>query len=884
MITPADQKRAVNNCRVSATSNACFEAGRIHGGKSRCAADVLIFTEGTPVFKYDLNNGDLTDIEAETAGEKIFSESVRRYIQGYEHFYDCSIAVVREPGPKARTVTSSSFFHSEFLQVFSHLSLEMLNNIPEIASGLRKSRHGWVWAEELDDPEIVGKDVYAVSTDLETSTDYLNWEVVRSVLTVFNRIAGIPTWYGNACIEALTHPRRVYYNGTLFTETKRGSLMGDPGTKSVLTLVGLAVTCKVRLLTGTFFKAVNIGDDYVGVGTKQACEESLEAFESFEMKISEDDTFISNELMYFTEELIELPKTRRDTVSTIFKTRDWSRMPYIDAIKGRLLIDAKKNRDDFSYTPAGRLAQLGRDTSYLKEGQYGALFHLASIMQDVCLDTRHYSGFVYFPSELGGAKPIPFGLTDNFIRWVLTHRRGSYIKKYNFIIDQALWESERNTGTRTSRSCLKQFTSNLQRHYDSEHWRIQVPAMVPKQLVGKAVKAIPKYAPAMPKVLGRLAKGHLISQSELVGKIMAQKYMECMITGRELESYESFDLESYEVPFEPDYVERLWFDRFIDIWNQKPALFSQIRSEDFYLREEALEIIGPTYEMHVDVSLYPSTGVGGKIHRSESRMAEDELFAWFMKAHAAYTAGDRIPGLPMAIVDDDGVILNEDSSMYKDYILISADKKLAQQLANRRVYYYSSHHRTYRIHPRDWILTDCAIDAWQPYLPITEDNYIVDQGSFDHCINSYLFDRKIVRVRPAPEEPEVLGSVSQMDPDVAAGYTKAFRYYGSSAVPREYFAMADPNWLGFASECPVGELHPIMEFVSVASTPLKPSEAYSPPRNQRIPYSTGTTSSEFIRDRALVARVNVNLADVLSGPFVPTPISAWDTPMANDLA
>jgi hypothetical protein len=738
--------RCLYSGHVSAASTACYENSRENGGKCALAAAVIAMDTGKQC-KYDLTTGILTKSLCETPGEVIFHKSLERLVNNYKNFYSVKLNCICEPGPKARTTTSSSFYHSNVLQVYSHISLEILRAVPEVRSGISKSRHGWVWSSELNDQWLFEGPRFALSTDLKTATDYFSWKVVRKLLNAFQSVVHLPQWYHETVVNVLTHPRKVMYQGqTFIRQTKRGCLMGDPVTKSVLTLLSLAVSYRCKM-SNRLFKSVGVGDDFVAVSAARATLElALSSFRDFGAVISEDDTYISDSVMYFTEECIEIPKSPADTIQQVMKSRDWSRMIYIDIVKGRLLLDAKKNRDDFSYTPTGRITQLGKDMSYLKDGQYGAIFHFASILQDVLLDLRHFRGFVYFPFDISSTgKMIPFFKKGNLKRWFITHRNGRYCDKYDGFIHLSLDNYRTQVSFADSKSEHVRLQTQFFRHFTSESWILSLPSLLPEGLKGKEITLIPKYRLSWTGIMGRL-KPYLISQTEILAKLCAYIHMHNMIYGEESEDV-SGSIES--IPMDPYDVSEGDINTFIKVWKTSPAYFREYRTEAFYLRSDAEPYLAGSYDLTVplynDSYFYSAFGYGLKDkHFTLNNEMDREtkiLFDWFMKMRDCIATNQTPPEPPAAILSDDELILSLPIKKEDTFrIIVTNDTHLARTFAARRAYYGTDKTVTYRIPARDWLLGRCQPKAFHKCFgfKFDESHMVIDQGSLDHSFATLI--------------------------------------------------------------------------------------------------------------------------------------------------
>jgi len=779
-----DFGRAMHKTHCSVSTTACYEAGVSVGGKAQAVANEVILNNGhieryrkqitffndvrccvivywqfiiamfgllfgkpprlrdpwprKPQTYYDLSTGQDTGriIPYNLTGEIIFHRSISRYKENYRYFYDCNVTIIREPGPKWRAITASSIFHAEFLQPWSHATLELLRAIPEVRSGISKSRHGWELAESLslEDPNadflFDGFELVGLSTDLETATDYMHWDIVSNIIDTLNEIFGFPTWYGNAVKDVLTHPRRLHKDGAIIVEsTIRGCLMGDPGTKTVLTALGLAATYAAKLSNRNII-ARNIGDDYAAVSPDRGLLEGvLDCFTRWEMKISPDDTYMGDHI-FFTEELIKIPLSPHDTIDRIKKSRRWGRSPYIDAVKGRLILDSRKNRDDYSYTPTGRITQLGRDTSYLKKGaDCLSLFHLGMLLQDVCLHTEDYEGFVYFPVNITGeGKPILFGNPANVVRHWATQLNGKYVKNVLRVVREAVgYHDDHGLNARRTQILLHASTGTF-RHSKDEPWRVRFKPVDDENILVHQCASIPRYERHTAGILNRL-RDFIISESEIVGVQAKEQFLAHLIYGDPVENrpFKLVDIEPDEVPAT---VEEL--EKFFKIWMEDPNAFRAIRLERFFHREPVEEYLGDLHPLRVGMKLYPNYTVLRE--RPAGNKMEDHdavaLYEWLKEAYRdpAYS----VP-IPRRNISDDEIILdlNDYMKKFEHFFIVTNDRKLAQELANRR-HQLNKSFRTYRLPCLVWIQARCSWREFKaPEYFHWDDNVEIDMGSYE---------------------------------------------------------------------------------------------------------------------------------------------------------
>jgi len=253
---------AIEKAKISLSDSAEFSVPQRDGGKLEAARRVIAdFPRGVP--RVCLETGKRLEVvvpRSGTQGEFLFSwalgafrAELRKGPDGKFHFpqagpyktgvMDVRIHPVAELG-KYRTITVSTLAHALVLHPLSHVGLEILKDLPSSAAGVSAANQAWELFRRLSGENPAAgflfdeKPKFVVSTDWETATDYCDHLVARRILRRFLWRMGCPSFYGEACCFALTHPRRVHHsvgNEQSWYST-RAVLMGDPMTKVILHL------------------------------------------------------------------------------------------------------------------------------------------------------------------------------------------------------------------------------------------------------------------------------------------------------------------------------------------------------------------------------------------------------------------------------------------------------------------------------------------------------------------------------------------------------------------------------------------------------------------------------------------------------------------------
>jgi hypothetical protein len=243
----------MREAKISLSDSGEFFTPTAQGGKLEAARIVL--QQNPEVAEVNLHTGALTGklLTKENAqmGDRLFHWALGCF-RDRSRCYDrnnmsCRISLVAELG-KYRTITVSSLQHALLLHPLSHVGLKILEVFPSSESGVGAANHAWNFFKRLShgNPSadfIFREDVNTVvySTDWESSTDYCDPYIAGAMLNRLCSKLGVPKWYRETCVFALTAPRQVE---TLDRNqvpievfyTSRGVLMGDPLTKTVLHL------------------------------------------------------------------------------------------------------------------------------------------------------------------------------------------------------------------------------------------------------------------------------------------------------------------------------------------------------------------------------------------------------------------------------------------------------------------------------------------------------------------------------------------------------------------------------------------------------------------------------------------------------------------------
>jgi hypothetical protein len=281
------------------------------------------------------------------------------------------VVPIGEPGGKTRTITVGEAWLNQYLAPFGHAMVGALGEIPQAKAGLSAAAMAYEWCKRLSNLKGVDaepdENKMFLTSDLTQASEYLEHSVTRKLLQGFCAGFGMSGGYVDSAVKLLTSPRVVeyaegnfdyHYTGGL---TKRGSLMGEEGTKGalMLTMVVAEEIAYLKYCSGTatwkeFLKYLQsheskthprhlwrcfaaAGDDHCALGPLDYLRGIKTELSALGAVVSLEKSFISKIGLYFTEEMI-----LRTTQGNFEHDLPFWKVPYtstfhVDAVKIRLL-------------------------------------------------------------------------------------------------------------------------------------------------------------------------------------------------------------------------------------------------------------------------------------------------------------------------------------------------------------------------------------------------------------------------------------------------------------------------------------------------------------------------------------------------------------------
>jgi hypothetical protein len=718
--------------RASMSTSACRESSRKNEGKFGYLKK-LVEQSIVPLPEFPT-----PDVPGGSLGTPLWWRAYRKARNGDTDVFDVNVAGIRENG-KCRVVTSGSFWKDVLLQPFSHVTIEMAKSNPILAQGLSAGRLGWQFIQSIDnlDPDrgeiLFEDDVVSFSFDFEKATDRPSHQSGRAVMTPILTRMGLEPEMVEVILNTWVGDKNLYHDGKYIGKMVRGIPMGDPLTKTNLSLSHPICSLYAKKTIGKRIVTVSTGngDDgnhfVAGPHRIQYCLAFKHAASMLGYDLSEDDTFITEDWATYCEEVYRIPIDRFHTVRNGVRVKDSRISPYLDHPKGRLIIDTKKDRQDYSSDPKGKYTLLGKEMEYVrKDSNRGInfLYSVSSACQDICLGLRDRFEPLSLPREIFGVGKPPSNWSVG--SWVNQLR--NYRKWPRWVTIEVMKEliGERVPHFTTLRGVMRE-----SQHFAGEGI-IEVKALKDDDPLKKyrIIKA-DEWKKIPPGVLERLTNsGRLVRESKLSGYYLFHQRMMGMLS-EQVDLFETIKSMSHDVKdVDDDEISRV-VTIFRNKYMKAPWLLKSELTEDLY-PSWIIDVMADADPLKVDLDL-PYLRRFNRRPRSDTpyKRDMDRLETWFMDNYEEMLeTGIWKDPPPQEQLSDDEIILSiidNPRSVYDAYIIITDDIRLAKKAG--RMF---PHKMIGRISCHDWVYHSALerkfVDGFRSLVGITP-LVLIDEGS-----------------------------------------------------------------------------------------------------------------------------------------------------------
>jgi hypothetical protein len=383
-------------------------------------------------------------------------------------------SAIGEPGAKSRIVTVGEDWLTMFLQPFAHDVVGELRAHPSATAGLTRGWQLYEWIKGLRSaaPPHFKASRYFLSSDLTTATDFCTHEYSLAMLDgLLEGLGKKESLYHNLCAQLLCSPR--IYEGPveefIDSPTTRGILMGDPGSKIVLTMHNLCAEYEsilrylyrrqyrkelsdkeflFRISSAAGVPAVSwrhfacSGDDHCGQGPKEYLTGITSNHEINGMSVSRPQNFVSLRGAFYCEEMLFVVGLRRRDVwgnKVPLHERPYKQHPHIDAMKVRLFSPcAKEHEGKDEPNPAiGKARQMHGMLAWLGGGFEEAKPLFSARWEQRMKVFLPSPAFRYLPVKLGGLECPAFHLSLTEMKQILRNLPQEHLYAIKLALDGA---------------------------------------------------------------------------------------------------------------------------------------------------------------------------------------------------------------------------------------------------------------------------------------------------------------------------------------------------------------------------------------------------------------------------------------------------------------
>jgi len=291
---------------------------------------------------------------------------------------------IPEPGFKTRIVTTGPYWLNVLQQGTAHVTRAFLESHPSAKSGLVRTDQAWQFLYMLARACKFPEGSACLSSDLKEATDNIPHQVALCILDGFQAGLGYLSPLYDLAVRLVTSPRLIINPDGSCYKTCRGVLMGEPLTKTILTIYN--IVCEeiaIREYLGyDYTKPVQVpwrcfvvaGDDHLAVGPKAYLDGITRVHIRLGSKISPDKHAVSSRYVMYCEKVLEVYNfwNFKDVRGINNSTASYESSPFVDSVKIRLLSPCSKSIEvaNDRNIAIGKAKTLGRTLRWLNRDHF----------------------------------------------------------------------------------------------------------------------------------------------------------------------------------------------------------------------------------------------------------------------------------------------------------------------------------------------------------------------------------------------------------------------------------------------------------------------------------------------------------------------------------
>lgn len=515
--------------------------------------------------------------------------------------------------------------------------------------------------------------------------------------------------------------------------------------------------------------SAEVGDDEEIVSSNKAFLGLLLPMQQLAgMKVSIEDTSISNRYGNFAEDLIVLPHGPGQTYHHARNNSRWQDMSYLDVPKLRLAIAIRPGRMGHSHTNDGKAALVGQRNFWIPfSSPIKGIYEVFSLFQDINLGLKRDKRFAYLPQSLGGyGKPIPFMEPSNFERFNSSFKQGQFAELNREIVRRTVFYLHNEAlGFEQARDPLLGHIVRFESQYHD--WiknrsiyapvtRVDMPDSIARFKAGSITSDR-----VMNNALVRLAaEGRLVTETKLSVALEHNELCNALLGSETIPEFKArrdqkiaewrslslYSLETY------GFIKKLSLHglgtmklrpveilRFISLIREKRYNLKSLLREEYFYWPEAMKEVYDHGPMKVHFNANPKVWGGWTLAEHEWDIELDTKESDNLDQLEEWVRSGGEGPQPTAVVADDDAIVR----MAKpDHIivLITEDRNLCREI-NR-----TKGCPVFQV-PTEWYLRDCyfgngdrpwvgKVKEWYPSFDIQE---LEDLGSIESADSAYIF-------------------------------------------------------------------------------------------------------------------------------------------------